>query len=69
MNLGDTYEFGSHYADTLKMWRKNFNNALPHVRAMGFDDKFIRLWNLYLSYCEGAFRAERINVGQFLLTR
>ncbi len=69
MNLGNTFEFGIHYADTLKMWRQNFNNALPHVRAMGFDDKFIRLWNLYLSYCEGAFRAERINVGQFLLQR
>lgn len=68
LHLQDVYEFGIHYADTLKIWRENFNRALPHVRSMGFDDKFIRMWNLYLSYCEGAFRAQRINVGQFLLT-
>ncbi len=67
MKLDDIHEFGLDYADTLKHWRENFNRALPQVRLMGFDDKFIRLWNLYLSYCEGAFRAKRINVGQFLL--
>lgn len=67
MKLTDTFEFGISYANTLKDWRINFNQALPHVRAMGFDDKFIRLWNLYLAYCEGAFRAGRINVGQFLM--
>lgn len=67
LKLNDTFEFGIDYADTLKAWRQNFNKALPHVRAMGFDDKFIRLWNLYLSYCEGAFRAGRINVGQYSL--
>ena len=60
-------EFGLDYARTLKLWRENFNKALPHVRAMGFDDRFIRLWNLYLSYCEGAFRAQRISVSQYWL--
>ena len=65
LSLQDTFEFGIDYADTLKAWRHNFNKALPHVRAMGFDERFIRLWNLYLSYCEGAFRAKRINVGQY----
>ncbi len=63
--LQNTHEFGLDYAKTLKIWRENFTRALPHVRAMGFDEKFIRLWNLYLSYCEGAFRAERISVSQF----
>jgi len=43
--------------------------AREQVIAMGFDDKFIRLWNLYLSCCEGAFRAQRINVGQYHLLR
>lgn len=65
LNLGEAHEFGLHYADTLKLWRQNFEKALPHVREMGFDEKFIRTWRLYLSYCEGAFRAGRINVGQF----
>jgi cyclopropane-fatty-acyl-phospholipid synthase len=69
MSLGNQYLFGTDYARTLSSWRLNFNKALPHVRAMGFDDKFIRLWNLYLAYCEGAFRAGRINVGQFHLAK
>lgn len=67
MNLSEIHEFGIDYADTLRMWRENFNRATPQVLSMGFDDRFIRLWNLYLAYCEGAFRAKRINVGQFLL--
>ena len=65
MLMAPVYEFGSSYADTLKLWRKNFKNAEAHVLEMGFDQKFIRLWDLYLAYCEGAFRAGRINVGQF----
>lgn len=56
-------------AETLKVWRENFNRAKPHVEAMDFYQKFDRLWNLYLPYCEGAFRAGRINVGQFLITK
>ncbi len=69
MKLDDVHEFGLDYADTLKIWRENFNRARPQVLQMGFDEKFIRLWGLYLSYCEGAFRAKRINVGQFLMAR
>ena len=57
------------HANTAKVWRENFNRAKPFVEAMGFDQKFDRLWNLYLSYCEGAFRTGRINVGQFLISK
>lgn len=67
MALTDQCEFGISYAETLKYWRQNFNKAEPLVKEMGFDDRFIRMWNLYLSYCEGAFRAGRINVGQYLM--
>lgn len=69
MQLSNMFEFGLSYAETLKIWRQNFQKAHPEVLAMGFDEKFTRLWNLYLSYCEGAFRAGRINVGQFLLEK
>lgn len=69
LKLSQTFEFGLDYAETLKIWRINFNKAIPHVKDMGFDDNFIRMWNLYLSYCEGAFRAGRTNVGQFLLEK
>ena len=67
MKLSDQFEFGQSYADTLKMWRENFNQVREQVVQMGFDEKFLRMWNLYLSYCEGAFRAKRINVGQYLI--
>jgi cyclopropane-fatty-acyl-phospholipid synthase len=67
MQITDQFEFGIFYADTLKIWRTQFNSASDKLFAMGFDDKFMRLWNLYLSYCEGAFRANRINVGQYML--
>lgn len=69
MKLSDQFEFGISYAETLKMWRQRFNEVSENVVQMGFDDRFMRLWNLYLSYCEGAFRAGRINVGQYLLER
>lgn len=67
MKLVDQFEFGISYADTLKIWRKNFHAVQKQVKEMGFDDKFMRMWDLYLCYCEGAFRAGRINVGQYLM--
>lgn len=63
------FEFGISYADTLLKWNHNFHAAESDVRRLGFDDRFMRLWNLYLTYCEGAFRAERINVGHYLLQK
>ncbi len=69
MNLGDSYFFGLDYAKTLKTWRENFEKALPEIRKMGFNEEFIRMWNLYFAYCEGAFRAKRIDVGQFLMQK
>lgn len=67
LDLSERFEFGQSYADTLKIWRDKFNEKKQDVKVMGFDDAFIRMWNLYLAYCEGAFRARRINVGQYLL--
>jgi cyclopropane-fatty-acyl-phospholipid synthase len=69
MALSDRMEFPGSYVKTLKAWRENFAASRPSVESMGFDEKFIRMWNLYLSYCEGAFRANRISVGQYLLER
>lgn len=67
MKLTDQFEFGISYADTLKIWRENFHQVQSQVMQMGYDARFMRMWNLYLSYCEGAFRARRINVGQYLI--
>ncbi|BEV70907.1 MULTISPECIES: cyclopropane-fatty-acyl-phospholipid synthase family protein [unclassified Paludibacterium] len=65
----DRLDFGRDYAETLRRWRSAFEAALPAVAAQGFDEAFIRLWRLYLSYCEAGFEEERIGVSQFLLTQ
>jgi cyclopropane-fatty-acyl-phospholipid synthase len=54
------------YAETLKHWHKAFLAELDAVKSMGFDEKFIRMWRFYLSYCEGGFR-ERI-IGTYQIT-
>jgi len=51
-----------HYAETLRRWRQRFNDNLPRVYELGFDDAFIRLWNLYLCYCEAGFENQVINL-------
>jgi len=67
--LHDLRDFGSSYARTLRMWREAFNHQLSSVRALGFDDRFIRKWNYYLSYCEAAFTMRNISVVQAIYTR
>jgi cyclopropane-fatty-acyl-phospholipid synthase len=59
MQLVHLKDIGEDYAITLRHWHLRFNRARDQVRAMGFDEQFIRMWQYYLSYCEGGF-AERI---------
>jgi cyclopropane-fatty-acyl-phospholipid synthase len=66
--LDGSHFFGTSYADTLMQWREKFTTAWPLISKMGFDQRFKRMWLFYLCYCEGGFRAGRINVGQFTLT-
>jgi cyclopropane-fatty-acyl-phospholipid synthase len=51
-------DIGRHYATTLLHWRKNFIDRLDRIRNMGYSEEFIRMWEFYLTYCEGGF-AER----------
>ena len=51
----DLEDIGLHYARTLRDWRSRFFNRIDEVRALGFSDEFIRMWEFYLCYCEGAF--------------
>ena len=60
----DQIFFGLDYAKTLNIWFNSFNQELDKVKTFGFDDQFIRLWNFYLKYCEGAFNSKRIDVTQ-----
>jgi cyclopropane-fatty-acyl-phospholipid synthase len=62
-------DFGHDYARTLKLWREAFLEKLPQVRALGFDDRFIRKWTYYLCYCEAAFAMRNISVVHTLHTR
>lgn len=62
-------DFGESYARTLAAWRERFIGRLPEVRAQGFDERFIRLWEFYLAYCEGGFRERSIGVAHLLLAK
>jgi cyclopropane-fatty-acyl-phospholipid synthase len=59
----------AHYATTLEHWRERFLAAGERVSELGYDERFRRLWELYLSYCEGGFRERRIQDVQLLLAK
>jgi cyclopropane-fatty-acyl-phospholipid synthase len=61
--------FGTHYARTLAAWRSRFHARLEDVRALGFDDRFIRMWDFYLAICEAAFLERHTGVYQLLLVK
>ncbi len=65
----DLKDLGLDYAKTLKIWFEDFNQKLTEVKALGFDDRFIRKWNYYLNYCEAAFAMRNINVMQMVYVR
>jgi cyclopropane-fatty-acyl-phospholipid synthase len=60
--------FGLSYARTLAIWRQRFLAAWPQVQRLGFDDRFKRMWDYYLCYCEAGFRNGAIDVGFFKFT-
>lgn len=62
-------DFGLSYARTLEAWRTRFHTALPQVRALGYDERFIAMWEFYLAYCEGGFRERSIGVAQLLMAK
>jgi cyclopropane-fatty-acyl-phospholipid synthase len=62
-------DFGPDYAITLRKWAEAFSERLAEVRALGFDERFIRKWTYYLKYCEAAFALRNISVVHTLHTR
>ena len=66
MQIIDLRDIAIDYAKTLKHWHEAFMAELDAVKSLGFDEKFIRMWRFYLSYCEGGFR-ERI-IGTYQIT-
>ncbi|KPN17338.1 cyclopropane-fatty-acyl-phospholipid synthase [Xanthomonas sp. Mitacek01] len=59
-------DFGPSYARTLRIWRERFLAQLPEVRRQGFDQRFERMWEFYLAYCEGGFRERSIGVSHLV---
>ncbi len=65
--LQEELRFGDSYAATLVEWRRRFLAAWPAIEAQGFDQRFRRLWEYYLCYCEAGFRTGRVDVGLYTL--
>jgi cyclopropane-fatty-acyl-phospholipid synthase len=69
LRLNHLEDLSPHYARTLQSWRSAFHDKLTRVREMGFDERFIRMWDYYLSYCEGAFAERFTGVQQLLFSK
>jgi cyclopropane-fatty-acyl-phospholipid synthase len=69
LRVADRFDFGQHYAATLRMWRERFAERASDVLRIGFDDTFRRTWRLYLAYSEAGFRSGYLDVCQLALTR
>ena len=62
-------EFGKSYSQTVRRWHDDFNARWAEVQAMGFDDRFRRMWNFYLTSCAGAFEGGNCDVTQITIAR
>jgi len=70
LDWSDQANFGQDYAETLRIWRQNFDAAVAEDRLpVSFDQRFINLWRYYLMYCEGGFRGGGIDVAQVTLVK
>ena len=69
LNLNHLEEFTEDYAKTLNIWHENFEKKLEEIKNLGFDEYFIRMWKMYLNYCEAAFLTRNINLHQLVFTR
>lgn len=69
LQLTSLEDIGPHYATTLAAWRRNFLDRLDDVRALGFDDRFVRAWEYYLCYCEAGFAERHLGVAQLVLDK
>lgn len=69
LQVVDTLAFGRDYAETCRRWRRDFLARRDEVLALGFDERFVRLWSFYLAYCEAGFDAGDIDVVQYTLVK
>ncbi len=69
LHVKETFEFGESYSQTLRRWHEDFNARWDQVAELGFDDRFRRMWNFYLTSCAGAFRGGICDVTQMTIER
>jgi len=69
LQLKGSIEFGQSYSDTLRRWHEVFNDRWDEVAALGFDTRFKRMWNFYLTSCAGTFWSGNCDVTQITMTR
>ena len=69
LQVVDEFSFGQDYARTLQLWREQFTAQLAHVLQLGFDQRFVRIWEFYLCYCEAAFLEANTDVVQYTLRK
>ncbi len=65
LNIEVIEDFNHSYVKTLSIWREQFNKKWPQIRDMGYDERFRRIWNYYLSYCEAGFYEDSIRISIF----
>ena len=66
LRLIETEDFGESYALTLREWRRRFFARIDEVHGLGFDERFVRMWDYYFCYCEAAFLEHAVGVSQLL---
>lgn len=69
LRVKGSIEFGKSYSQTLRRWHDTFNDRWEDVAKLGFDDRFRRMWNFYLTSCAGAFEGGNCDVTQITVTR
>jgi cyclopropane-fatty-acyl-phospholipid synthase len=69
LHISSTRPMGQHYEHTLRLWRQQFVANWEHVQELGFDDRFFRMWEFYLAYCEAGFRTGYLDVAQIRIER
>ena len=67
LTVNSYISYANHYADTLAIWRNEFNKKWDLIKKQGFDLTFKRMWEFYLSYCEAGFKSKNIDLIQFSL--
>jgi len=69
LTVTEVDDYGLHYAETLRRWRTNLHSDEASLEAMGLDERFVRMWDFYLCYCEAAFDERSISVVQMAMAR